>query len=101
MMAMTSAPLRYFDSSAAAGRRTCSTMSAPLSASAGNCRAGRRVVGVENARFDACAGLHRHLGAEPDHLLDGLGGGGDARLGRIDFGRNCDFHNASNGRPHS
>ena len=62
-------------------------------------RARRRIIRVQDARLDASARLHRHLGAEPDHLLDGLGGGGDARLGLIDFGGNCDFHKASNGRP--
>ena len=53
------------------------------------------VVGIKNAGLQTCARLDHHFGAERFHFLDGIGSGGNPRLGGIDFGDNCDFHNAS------
>ena len=62
---------------------------------AGDRRARRLVVRVEHAGLHARAALHHHVGAERLHLLDGVGRGGDARLGRVGLGGNGDFHDRS------
>ena len=64
---------------------------------AGDSRAGGGIVGIEDAGLDAGARFDGHFGAKADHLLDGFGSRGHARLTRIGFGSNRDFHQSSDG----
>ena len=97
MMAMTIAPFFKRESSTAFGRRTLSTISAPFSASRGDSGAGGGIVRIEDAGLDAGARLDGDLGAKADHLLDGFGSRGHARLARIGFGSNRNLHESSDG----
>jgi hypothetical protein len=47
---------------------------------------------VRNAGADAGTGLHSHLMALADQLLDGFGSRGNARLTGMGFERNTDVH---------
>ena len=59
--------------------------------------AGRGEFRIRQARLDARARLDRDLGAQRLELLDGVGGSGDPRLGRVDFLGNGNLHGASGG----
>src|SRR3546814_1047598 len=55
-------------------------------------RSGRFEIGIRDRRAGARAPLDRHLGAQRDELLDGLGGGGDPALTLHCFLQNRDLH---------
>ena len=60
-------------------------------------RTHRLVVGIEHAGLLAGVAFNDDVGAERLHLLHGIRGGGDARLGRVDLGGNRNLHKASTG----